>query len=127
MLHPWDGSPGAALLRASGTSPPPLHAIRNAPRRGYAMHSKGAYPRIGSAHGSQRRARARAGLHSGRRQPIAVRPQAMLEAKDLPRCDLSDFIERRLALAVGRDRHERARLARLPVEQARCPLLFSQR
>jgi hypothetical protein len=71
--------------------------------------------------------RARAGLHSGRRQPIAVRPQAMLEAKDLPRCDLSDFIERRLALAVGRDRHERARLARLPVEQARAPpLVFSQ-
>ena len=47
----------------------------------------------------------------------------MLEAKDLPRCDLSDFIEQRLALAIGRDRHERARQARVQVEQARlaCP------
>ena len=49
----------------------------------------------------------------------------MLEAKDLPRCDLSDFIEQRLALAIGRDRHERARQARVQVEQARpaCPNL----
>ena len=49
----------------------------------------------------------------------------MLEAKDLPRCDLSDFIEQRLALAIGRDRHERARQARVQVEQARpaCPTL----
>ena len=61
----------------------------------------------------------RAGLHTGRRQPIAVRPQAMLEAKDLPRCDLSDYIEHRLQLALGRDRADRARLARVGVEQAR--------
>jgi len=119
MLNPWDGLPGAALLRASGTSRP--RSMPSATRRAAATPCtpKELSPRIGSEHGSQRRARARAGLHSGRRQPIAVRPQAMLEAKDLPRCDLSDFIERRLALAVGRDMHERARLARLPVEQAR--------
>lgn len=61
----------------------------------------------------------RAGLHTGRRQPIAARPQAMLEAKDLPRCDLSDYIEHRLQLALGRDRADRARLARVGVEQAR--------
>ena len=43
----------------------------------------------------------------------------MLEAKDLPRCDLSDYIEHRLQLALGRDRADRARLARVGVEQAR--------
>ena len=48
-----------------------------------------------------------------------MRPQAMLEAKDLPRCDLSTHLEMRVADALSRDAHLRARRDGLPVEQAR--------
>lgn len=36
----------------------------------------------------------------GRRKPIETRPQSMLEAKELPRCHLSDHIEEHLQKAV---------------------------
>lgn len=44
------------------------------------------------------------GLTTGERKVPAERPQAMLSAKDLPRCELSDHLEKRLeaALAVRR-------------------------
>jgi len=50
-------------------------------------------------------------LRSGQRKPIEARPQAMLEAKDLPKCDLSDFLEARLAKALRADAAGRARAA----------------
>ena len=46
-----------------------------------------------------------------------MRPQAMLEAKDLPRCDLSEFLEDRLAKALERDLHMRAQRKGIPIEQ----------
>lgn len=41
-----------------------------------------------------------AGLRDGQRTPIATRPQAMLEAHDLPTCDLSNHIQNRLDSAI---------------------------
>ena len=41
-----------------------------------------------------------AGLEAGARQQIKVRPQAMLEAKELPTCHLSDHLEARIAEAM---------------------------
>lgn len=41
-----------------------------------------------------------AGLESGERKLPVERPQAMLSAKDLPRCDLSDHLEARLERAL---------------------------
>lgn len=52
-----------------------------------------------------------AGLEMGIRKPIEVRPQAMLEAKDLPTCELSDFIEERLRSTLAEDRALRAKKA----------------
>ena len=61
----------------------------------------------------------RAGLKKGQRKAIAVRPQAMLEAKDLPRCDLAAHLEARVEAALSRDAHLRARRDGLPLDQAR--------
>lgn len=58
-----------------------------------------------------------AGLKRGERKAIAVRPQAMLEAKDLQRCDLSDFLEARIAKALDEDRNMRAQRKGVPVDQ----------
>ena len=49
------------------------------------------------------------GLIKGTRTVPAERPQAMLTAKDLPRCELSDFIEARLFKAVAEERAARAK------------------
>ncbi len=62
-----------------------------------------------------------AGLRKGQRKAIAVRPQAMLEAKDLPRCDLSEFLEDRVAKALERDLHMRAQRKGIPTDQVRVP------
>lgn len=58
-----------------------------------------------------------AGLKRGERKAIAVRPQAMLEAKDLPRCDLSDFLEARIAKALDEDRSMRAQRKGVSIDQ----------
>ncbi len=50
---------------------------------------------------------------------IAVRPQAMLEAKDLPRCDLSNHLEARVEGALARDAQARAQRDGVPLEQVR--------
>ena len=63
-----------------------------------------------------------AGLHNGTREPIKTRPQSMLEARDLPRCHLSDFLESRLQKTLQLDRELRARKQGLPPEQARSTL-----
>ena len=57
-----------------------------------------------------------AGLQKGQRQAIAVRPQAMLEAKDLPKCDLSNYLSERLDSVLERDRQERADRDGCPIE-----------
>lgn len=49
-----------------------------------------------------------AGLQRGERTVPTERPQAMLSAADLPRCDLSDFIEARLARTLAQERVARA-------------------
>ena len=64
-------------------------------------------------------AAARAGLKKGQRKVIAVRPQAMLEAKDLPRCDLSNHLEARVDAALRQDAQLRAARDGVPLEQAR--------
>jgi hypothetical protein len=38
------------------------------------------------------------------------RPQAMLTARDLPSCDLSDFLERRLERVLRQERELRAHM-----------------
>ena len=58
----------------------------------------------------------------GIRKPIDVRPQAMLEAKDLPRCSLSDYIEDHLRQTVAEDRLLRAKqMGRPENEVGPCP------
>lgn len=59
---------------------------------------------------------AQTGLERGQRQRITVRPQAMLEARDLPTCDLSNYLEQRLAGALGAERAARAQALGLPPE-----------
>ena len=58
-----------------------------------------------------------AGLMRGERQPIGVRPQAMLEARDLPRCEISDFLQQRLDSAVAAERVQRAKEQGLSIKQ----------
>lgn len=56
-------------------------------------------------------------LVRGLRQPIAVRPQAMLEARDLPKCDISDFLQHRIDIAVREEHVQRAKEQGLPPKQ----------
>lgn len=45
----------------------------------------------------------------GKRQRIENRPQAMLEARDLPHCNLSRLLEERLNSALQQEQVERAK------------------
>lgn len=45
---------------------------------------------------------------NGQRQIISVRPQAMLESKDLPHNDLSRLLEQRVYQKLEEDRYLRA-------------------
>ena len=45
-----------------------------------------------------------------------MRPQAMLEAKDLPKCDLSNYLSERLDSVLEHDRKERADRDGCPIE-----------
>lgn len=47
------------------------------------------------------------GLAQGLRHPITTRPQSMLEAAELPRCHLSDHIQKHLDGAVAGERPPR--------------------
>lgn len=49
-----------------------------------------------------------AGLRAGERRIPGERPQAMLTARDLPSCDLSDHLERRLDRVLREERLQRA-------------------
>lgn len=67
----------------------------------------------------------RAGLRKSQRKAISVRPQAMLEAKDLPQCDLSNYLSRRISDALDKDRLLRAQRDGLPLEQvSHSPAIF---
>jgi hypothetical protein len=48
------------------------------------------------------------GLETGQREGIRVRPQAMLEAKDLPHNNLSMLLEQRVNRKLEEDRQARA-------------------
>lgn len=48
------------------------------------------------------------GLRTGSREVIKVRPQAMLEAKDLPPNHLSAILEQKVTAALAADRQQRA-------------------
>lgn len=48
------------------------------------------------------------GLVTGQRERITMRPQAMLEAKDLPHNDLSRLLEQRVNQKLEEDRQMRA-------------------
>eukprot|EP00798_Chlamydomonas_sp_ICE-L_P008174 gene8174-1430_t len=50
------------------------------------------------------------GLESGQRASLEVRPQSMLEAKDLPTCELSNYMEQHLNQALAQERIERAKV-----------------
>jgi hypothetical protein len=63
-----------------------------------------------------------AGLRKNQRKAISVRPQAMLEAKDLPQCDLSNYLSRRISDALEKDRLLRAQRDGLPLEQVTLPV-----
>ena len=60
-----------------------------------------------------------AGLVRRERKPIQVRPQAMLEARDLPRCDISDFLQSRIDDALSREQIQRAKQEGVSPEQVR--------
>ncbi len=51
-----------------------------------------------------------------------MRPQAMLEAKDLPKCDLSNYLSERLDNVLENDRRVRAERDGCPIEHV-SPLL----
>lgn len=56
-------------------------------------------------------------LESGKRRVPETRPQAMLTAKDLPKCRLSDVLEERIAKAVRAEKEARAKAAGTTVDQ----------
>ena len=58
-----------------------------------------------------------AGLMRGERQPIQVRPQAMLEARDLPKCDISDFLQERIDSALSAELIQRSKQEGVPPDQ----------
>ena len=60
-----------------------------------------------------------AGLRTGKRKPIEERPQAMLEARELPRCSLSDFLETQLRACVAEDTRLRAQKLGRPESEVR--------
>ena len=60
-----------------------------------------------------------AGLENRTREPIQTRPQAMLEAKDLPRCTLSDFLEDHLRSTLREETELRAKSQGLSPDQVR--------
>ena len=49
-----------------------------------------------------------AGIVANKRKPIEERQQAMLEARELPRCSLSDFLETQLKACITEDTRLRA-------------------
>jgi len=55
-------------------------------------------------------------LSDSKRKPITNRPQCFLEAKDLPRTELSDFMEMRMQRAMDEDRRHRAAMQGRRVE-----------
>ncbi|KAL0048475.1 hypothetical protein WJX82_004140 [Trebouxia sp. C0006] len=57
------------------------------------------------------------GLMRGERQPIQVRPQAMLEARDLPKCDISDFLQERIDSALSAELIQRSKQEGVPPDQ----------
>ena len=60
-----------------------------------------------------------AGLESGTRQPIDVRPQSMLEGRDLPTCDLTKYLQQELDDTLATDAAARAAACGRDVQQAR--------
>lgn len=63
-----------------------------------------------------------AGLMRGERQPIQVRPQAMLEARDLPKCEISDFLQERIDNALSSELIQRSKQEGVPPDQVSCIL-----
>lgn len=55
----------------------------------------------------------------GERQPIQVRPQAMLEARDLPKCEISDFLQNRIDTALQNELVQRAKQEGVSPKQVR--------
>ena len=55
-------------------------------------------------------------MKRGSRRPGTERPRSMLAARDLPRCQMSDFLEGRLREALSHDRVERAQSMQLSPE-----------
>jgi hypothetical protein len=58
----------------------------------------------------------------GERQPIQVRPQAMLEARDLPKCEISDFLQERIDNALSSELIQRSKQEGVPPDQVSCIL-----
>ena len=56
------------------------------------------------------------GLQRGERSVPTERPQAMLSARDLPACDLSDKLEARIEQKLAEERLARAKMLGLPLE-----------
>jgi hypothetical protein len=61
---------------------------------------------------------------NGWRQRVDARPQAMLEAKDLPHCDLSEFLEAYVDKVIREERIARAKSMQCPVEAVSLSLTF---
>lgn len=57
------------------------------------------------------------GLRNGSRERINVRPQAMLEGKDLPANNLSNLLEQKVNAALAADRQQRAVMQGKPLDQ----------
>lgn len=53
------------------------------------------------------------------RKRVEQRPQALLEAKDLPKCHLSDFLETYVGDVLLRERTERAKRENKPITEVR--------
>lgn len=83
-------------------------------------HAREAYdggPHSKSGHGT-------AELRKRQRKPIENRPQALLDARDIQRTDLSDFLENRLREQLGQERIERAKARGLAPHQVCRPALW---